>query len=447
MLCGVARKKIFTFGLFLPTLGKGMEITMNILLVDWNAMGNKYVEESLKTLGHNVFKLPFDDTKMTENEVEEGIRKRHNDKRVELIFSFNYFPSISNCCNKLGLKYVSWVYDSPYINVYSYTVINPCNYIFLFDYGVYAELANNGIKTVYYHPLGVSELKFADFMSSEDKISEYSSDISFVGSFYNEKKHDLYSKFDSISEFSKGYLDALIEAQLNIYGESIIENSISESVFEDMSKAYPVNPDSPYVMKPKQLYTEYVLLRKVTSIERLRILDRLSKYNSSKNDGIREIKGQTSISTKQQNQKVRDIRVYTHDSNLAIPNIKIYGPVDYYEQMPHVFRNSKINLNISLRSIRTGIPLRVLDIMASGGFVITNYQAELMEYFEPDKDIVIYYDHDDLIQKIDYYLEHDEERVKIAENGRSKVIEQFGLSKSIAEIINIAFGNELLEEK
>lgn len=42
----------------------------------------------------------------------------------------------------------------------------------------------------------------------------------------------------------------------------------------------------------------------------------------------------------------------------GIDNLKVHGPVDYYKQMPYIFKLSDINLNISLKSIRTGIPLR-----------------------------------------------------------------------------------------
>lgn len=67
--------------------------------------------------------------------------------------------------------------------------------------------------------------------------------------------------------------------------------------------------------------------------------------------------------------------------------------------MPKVFKCSKVNLNISLKTIRTGIPLRILDILASGGFVISNFQEELAEYFRLGEEIITYGDIEEL-----YYL-------------------------------------------
>lgn len=74
------------------------------------------------------------------------------------------------------------------------------------------------------------------------------------------------------------------------------------------------------------------------------------------------------------------------------------GTVSYTAEMPDVFYRSKINLNLTLRSITSGIPLRA-DILGCGGFLLSNYQPELCEYFTPDVDFVYFNDMDDLDQR------------------------------------------------
>ena len=101
------------------------------------------------------------------------------------------------------------------------------------------------------------------------------------------------------------------------------------------------------------------------------------------------------------------------------------GYADYYTQMPQIFYGSKINLNISLKTIRTGIPLRVIDIMGCDGFVITNYQEEIAEYFKIDEECVVYDNLEDLYEKTRYYLEHDSVREKIADAGYQRVNRDF----------------------
>ena len=65
--------------------------------------------------------------------------------------------------------------------------------------------------------------------------------------------------------------------------------------------------------------------------------------------------------------------------------------------------------------------MRIFDVLGAGGFLLTNYQEELEDYFEIGKDLVCYSSEEDLLQKTAYYLEHDEERKQIARNGYLKV--------------------------
>ena len=53
------------------------------------------------------------------------------------------------------------------------------------------------------------------------------------------------------------------------------------------------------------------------------------------------------------------VDIFTGSRDLDIANADIHSGVDYYSEMPVIFRKSRINLNITLRSITTGIPLRV----------------------------------------------------------------------------------------
>ena len=104
-------------------------------------------------------------------------------------------------------------------------------------------------------------------------------------------------------------------------------------------------------------------------------------------------------------------------------NVCNNGPLDYYNKMPIVFYNSKININITIRSIRRGIPLRAMDIMGAGGFLLSNYQQELNELFVDREDLVLFHNDEDMMDKIEYYLSHEKEREEIAVNGQEKIRE------------------------
>lgn len=129
--------------------------------------------------------------------------------------------------------------------------------------------------------------------------------------------------------------------------------------------------------------------------------------------------------------------LYTQSDKKFVPSAKHCGLVDYTWEMPKVFQCSKINLNLTSKSIKTGVPLRIFDIMGAGGFVLTNYQQELPEYFTIGEDLDVYESEQDLIEKIRYYLSHEEERKQIAENGRNKVRTYYTWKQRIEDIMAI----------
>ena len=57
-----------------------------------------------------------------------------------------------------------------------------------------------------------------------------------------------------------------------------------------------------------------------------------------------------------------------------------------------------------------------------GGFLITGYQDELAEYYEPGKEIVCYETKEDLLDKVKYYLRHPAERDRIRQAGLRRAL-------------------------
>lgn len=370
---------------------------MHILFIDWNSFGNEDIIFCFKKLGYKIDLFPIPENASTRYNppLEDALYHKLLSFSYDFVFSFNYFPAVSNTCEQIHTPYVSWVYDSPFVQLYSVSLSNSCNHVFIFDHEQYASLAALGFQTVHFLPMGVNITRYDSLLPSEHIQNKYSSDISFVGSLYSEPKNQLYEKLNGISDFTKGYLDGIIDVQKRIYGSFLLEDLLTADIIADMQKSYPIVQNEDGFETDKWVYANYFLARKVTSLERMDILGLLSEKNQ--------------------------VNLYTKEPTPFLPKVKNCGYIDYYMQMPYVFKCSKINLNISLKSIHSGIPLRIFDIMGCGGFVLTNYQEDLLQFFEPDVDFVYYEDYNDLLQKADYYLSHDEARLQIAKNGYEKV--------------------------
>ena len=107
--------------------------------------------------------------------------------------------------------------------------------------------------------------------------------------------------------------------------------------------------------------------------------------------------------------------------------------------MPLVFNRSKINLNITIRPIQSGLSLRVFDVIGCGGFLMTNYQSELEEYYTPGKEVETYSSVEELIDKCGYYLSHDDERKEIARKGYERTKAQHTYEIRFAQMIKTIY--------
>ena len=115
------------------------------------------------------------------------------------------------------------------------------------------------------------------------------------------------------------------------------------------------------------------------------------------------------------------IDIYTASDTSEIPKLRNHGTIMTHTKMPIVFNKSTINLNPTSKPIRSGIPLRIFDLLACGGFVLSNYQSDLLNEFVPGEELDIYSSIEELEEKIEYYLAHADICRKIAHNGYERV--------------------------
>lgn len=384
---------------------------MKILFLDNDTFAKLDMIEAFKDLKFTVDLFRHDKIReLHDPDFDEAFRLKTFGAGYDFVFSLNYYQQLSNVCEKYGLKYISYIYDCPLVSLYSYTVLNKCNNIFIFDKEQYLTLRNAGIQTVHYLPLAANVRRLSAIDPTPAIHEKLDAEVSFVGSLYNES-HNLFDTLHGLSDHTRGYLDAIMEAQLKISGYFFIEELLTEPVLSDMQKAraYTHQPDG--VETPAYVYANYFIARKLAEMERTRLLSAVSEHHT--------------------------LNLYTHNPTPQLPKAYNMGPIDYYDVMPYVFHCSKINLNISLRSIRSGIPLRAFDIIGCGGFLLSNYQADFADCFVAGEDFDFYEDENDLLNKLDYYLSHDSIRAEIAANGQRKLTEQHTFLHRIRQMLEV----------
>ena len=387
---------------------------MKILFMEWKSLGQTDIVEEFVRRGWTVDFYPFpreEENTRLNNELCEKIVRTIAGSNYDFVFSFNYFPVISIACNACKVKYVSWTFDSPFIQLFSNTVNYPYNYVFIFDRGTCRKLWDRGINTVHYLPMAAPVSRYDSYKVTKQMQEIYATDISFIGSTYKEKKNRFYDRLGAISDGTKGYLEGLIQAQKNIYGDFILERLLTSEVMQDLVEHCPLVVNQDGFEKLEWVYANYFLARHITAIEREEVLQRLSAEHK--------------------------VDLYTYEQTPFLPQVRNRGTAEVMKEAPMIYRCSKINLNISLKSILTGIPLRAFEIMGSGSFLISNFQEDFFEYFNQGEDFVCYTSYEDLLNKTEYYLSHEKERKEIADNGYRKVKENHTYSQRIDTIIEM----------
>lgn len=203
----------------------------------------------------------------------------------------------------------------------------------------------------------------------------------------------------------------LTRAQSKIYGYNLVKDSLCTQVEKEVVEKCGLTLGECYLPDARSMAVDAVSMA-VTARDREKELFDLSEQF--------------------------EVTLYTN-SSLPVSlkereHLKSKGTVDYRTQMPLVFYNSKINLNIMTRTIESGIPQRVFDILSCKGFCLTNYQKEIDELFEDGKELVLYTGPEDMMQKAEYYLSHEEEREQIARAGYEKVMEYYAIEKRLQEM-------------
>lgn len=248
-----------------------------------------------------------------------------------------------------------------------------------------------------------------DRLDKDTKDLPFIYDVSFIGSLYLE--NDLFSTIsDSLTDYARGYLDALVAAQLQIWGYNFIPESLGP-VLEDIRGVYPWKPiDARDIRSDAYFYSQRVVNPWISAVERIDLMDAVAERYG--------------------------VDCFTYSKDFILPNLRNHGFADYYEKAPKIFKQSKINLNISYRGIKSGVPLRCFDIMGAGGFLLSNFQSGFLDLFIPGEDFIFFENKEDLLQKVGYYLTHEKERQAIAKSGHDKVAASHTYRHRVKEMLD-----------
>ncbi|MDE7435627.1 MAG: glycosyltransferase [Lachnospiraceae bacterium] len=391
---------------------------MKFLFYRYGSICEPDMIDALQELGHTVLELTMEISRkdIPPQEIVRTVSETLLQDNFDGVWSVNYYPALSEICNIFHIRYICQTVDSPVMELYSHTLANPWNRVFLFDRQQYDTFHSINPDHIHHLPLAVNTSRLEQLFDtvSPTQRERFTSGVSFVGSLYTEKcPYDALSQADS---YLTGYLEGLMEAQSKVYGYFFLPELLTDDIIKRFMASMPdyYLPPERALRDDRMIISLMYLGPKVTSMERTRLLSALGKLSP--------------------------VDLYTRSDTSSLP-VRNRGGVKTLTEMPLVFSGSGINLNMTAKSIRSGIPLRVFDILGCGGFLLSNYQTELLDYFVPGEDLDIYTCEEELLDKTAYYLQHDGQRREMAQTALEKVRREHSYHTRMEQLLALAFSN------
>ncbi len=120
---------------------------------------------------------------------------------------------------------------------------------------------------------------------------------------------------------------------------------------------------------------------------------------------------------------------------------RAYQRTAWGSDMYRVLRKSRITLNHHIGlSDRFANNMRLYEATGVGTLLLTDQKQNLADMFEPGREVVTYATADECLEKIRYYLEHEEERGAIARAGQARTLREHTYRQRMEQLVKIVGG-------
>ncbi len=314
--------------------------------------------------------------------------------------------------NKLELPFISWFVDNPHLILYSYEgLTSPFLHIFTWDFDNVPSLKAKGFNNVYYLPLGTDAERFNPKNKEKLIAPAWKSPVSFVGNSMIDKvqkrldacnlpKH-LYADFFALAK-------DFISSPKRIAEKFILDDG--KQLFPALIKHYQEQFDT-----EEKLAFETGMTWEATRVYRLECVKQTLDFNP--------------------------LLVGDHGWNVFLEKEKRpwrwHAPINYYDQLPYFYPHSTINFNCTSMQMKGASNQRILDVPATGSFVITDYREQMENMFDIGEEIICYKNNEEIPDLIRYYLNHGKEREAIVRKGRERVLKCHTWTHRMSEILSV----------
>jgi len=329
------------------------------------------------------------------NDYVESLLKAILRYKPDFVLTVNHFGldregKITGMLERMGLPLASWFVDNPHLILYRYKGLDASNVVlFSFDASNLTELSNAGFRNVHYLPLATDSERFKPGLAP--KFKTWRSAVSFVGNSMTTAVDRTLRQAAPSPLLRKQYTEiaAAFGESEEVYVSRFIERSYPE-LAEEIARSDSIE---------RQLALESLITWESTRLYRLKCIQATLEFSPL-------IVGDQAWKT-----LLPDDGSWRH-----LPLLH------YYKDLPAFYPCSDINFNCTSLQMKGAVNQRVFDVPACGGFLLTDYRAQMETLFEPETEVAIYNDVNEISERISHFLRHPAERKAISVRARKRIL-------------------------
>ncbi|MGI6457932.1 MAG: CgeB family protein [bacterium] len=237
----------------------------------------------------------------------------------------------------------------------------------------------------------------ADMESGGEYREEFACDVCFVGGVIDQS-----GRRSQLNETMQKYVDHLVELKLQQRDKD----------FYELAAENPIAPGKGITITPP---VAHYLYWEANNRYRVQTLEALQNY---------------------------DLRIYgNEDWQVVLQHSplqeKFYGSAHPVHDLPHIFSSARVNLNLHSVQCMGSLNQRDFNAPLAGGFLLSDWTPAAGKYFIPGKEAIYWSQIDDLKAKIEYYLNHRDERLEVIRQGRERVLWEHTYGMRVSRLLDI----------
>ena len=136
---------------------------------------------------------------------------------------------------------------------------------------------------------------------------------------------------------------------------------------------------------------------------------------------------------------IRSVQADVFGSDWSLPGINSHPTVDYGRELPAVYSDSRINLNITSLQMERSLNNRIFDVASVGGFLLTD-RGDDLKTIMPDCAPLTYRSAEELDAKVAHFLAHESERKELARELQKAIMKAHTYEHRVIEVFKAITG-------